>query len=206
MPIFDSNNNKERMPYEHYTALVAEMDPVEIAERCGLDWDGQWLTVPLMTETLRVSLPNFGFEGAEPPISTQILLLRYLTNGKLEPWTGKFLAYRDMPWGEVYFRQFQGRCLIRCAWMFNGKLAHAPYVREKLQGETLGKCDAGMQFTFLPGLQMQLLLWEGDEEFPPSAQILFSDNFPTAFSAEDMAFVGDILLNRCKALLKEAQG
>ena len=48
MPVFDNNNNKERMPYEHYTALVAEMDPVEIAERCGLDWDGQWLTVPLM--------------------------------------------------------------------------------------------------------------------------------------------------------------
>lgn len=205
MPVFE-NNNKERMPYEHYTALVAQMDPAEIAERCGLDWDGQWMTVPLMTETLRVSLPEFGFDGPEPPVPTQILLLRYFTSGRLVPSEGRFLAYRDMPWGEVYFRQFQGRCLIRCAWMFHGKLAHAPAVCTALQGTPLGKCDAGFQFSFLPGLQMQLLLWEGDEEFPPSAQILFSDNFPTAFSAEDMAFVGDILLNRCKALLKEAQG
>ncbi len=205
MPIFE-NNNKERMPYEHYTALVSGMDPVEIAARCGLDWDGRWLTVPLLDETLRVSLPAFGFDGPEPPVPTQILLLRYLTGGRLEPWEGRFLAYRDMPWGEVYFRQFQGRCLLRSAWMFNGKLAHVPYLCEKLRGTSLGKCDAGFQFPFLPGLQIQLLLWDGDEEFPPSAQILFSDNFPAAFSAEDMAFVGDILINRCKALLKEAQG
>ncbi|MEG2633391.1 MAG: DUF3786 domain-containing protein, partial [Oscillospiraceae bacterium] len=30
------------------------------------------------------------------------------------------------------------------------------------------------------------------EEFMPSAQILFSDNFALAFTAEDMAVVGDI--------------
>ncbi len=205
MPTFE-HNNKERMPYEHYTALLAQMDPIEISARCGLDWDGQWLSVPLMGQTLRVRLPDFGFDGPEPPVPTQILLLRYLTCGRLEPAAGKFLAYRDMPWGEVYFRQFQGRCLTRCAWMFSGKLAHVPYLCQALKGTPLPKCDAGFAFNFLPGLDIQLLLWDGDEEFPPSAQILFSDNFPAAFSAEDMAFVGDILLNRCKTLLKEAQG
>ena len=36
---------------------------------------------------------------------------------------------------------------------------------------------------------------EGDDEYPPSAQILFSDNFPSAFSAEDATYIGDIVLN-----------
>lgn len=206
MPEFDNNNHKERLPFEHYTAQIAGMDPAEIAVRCGLEWDGSRLTVPIMSDTLRISLPDFAFEGSEPPVATQILLLRYLIGGRREAWKGSFLAYRDMPWGEVYFHQFQGRRLIRSAWMFNGKMDKVPYLCEKLQGEPLSKCDAGFQFCFLPGLQIQLLLWDGDEEFPPSAQILFSDNFPAAFSAEDMAFVGDILLNRCKQLLKEAEG
>mgnify|MGYP000594588565 CR=1 FL=1 len=35
-----------------------------------------------------------------------------------------------------------------------------------------------------------MILWEGDEEFPPSSQILFSDNFPVSFQAEDMAGYG----------------
>ena len=38
-----------------------------------------------------------------------------------------------------------------------------------------------------PGYQIQMILWEGDDEFPPSSQILFSDNFPVSFAAEDMA-------------------
>lgn len=53
----------------------------------------------------------------------------------------------------------------------------------------------------MPGLQVRLILWEGDDEFPPSAQILFSDNFPVAFTqGEDMAVVGDVTIDMLKAL------
>ena len=37
-------------------------------------------------------------------------------------------------------------------------------------------------------------------EFPPNAQILFSDNFRYAFTAEDLAVVGDIVLGRMKKI------
>ena len=56
----------------------------------------------------------------------------------------------------------------------------------------------GYQVELMPGLTVQFLLWLGDEEFPPSGQILFSDNFRFAFTAEDMANIGDIILNRMK--------
>ena len=58
--------------------------------------------------------------------------------------------------------------------------------------------DRAFDVPFLPGLTVRLLLWEGDEEFRPTAQILFSDNFSSAFSAEDIAVVGDVLLNAMK--------
>ena len=57
----------------------------------------------------------------------------------------------------------------------------------------------------MPGLSIQFLLWLGDDEFPPNAQILFSDNFRYAFTAEDLANAGDIVLNRMKKLGLEAQ-
>lgn len=44
------------------------------------------------------------------------------------------------------------------------------------------------------------ILWAGDEEFPPSAQILFSDNFPLSFEAEDLAVVGDISIGTLKKI------
>ena len=47
-------------------------------------------------------------------------------------------------------------------------------------------------------LKLCFILWSGDEEFPPSAQILFSDNFPMAFVAEDVAYLGDVILDYMK--------
>ena len=72
---------------------------------------------------------------------------------------------------------------------------------ERLGARKLPHGDAGYEFEFLNGLYLQFLLWEGDEEFPPSAQILFSDNFPVAFvMGEDMAVVGDVSIGALKAL------
>ena len=47
--------------------------------------------------------------------------------------------------------------------------------------------------------QMQILAWEGDEEFPPNAQVLYSDNFAEGFAAEDRVVAGDILISTIKA-------
>ncbi len=60
--------------------------------------------------------------------------------------------------------------------------------------------DCSYEFEFLNNLYLRFILWEGDDEFPPSAQILFSDNFPVAFHGEDMAVVGDISIGMIKAL------
>ena len=46
----------------------------------------------------------------------------------------------------------------------------------------------------MPGLSIRFSVWNADEDFPPSAQILFSDNFHYAFDAEDMAYVGDVFI------------
>lgn len=37
------------------------------------------------------------------------------------------------------------------------------------------------------------------------AQILFSDNFPLAFSAEDVAYVGDIVIDHMKKIWKQVK-
>ena len=54
------------------------------------------------------------------------------------------------------------------------------------------------EFEFLPGLLVRFTLWEGDEEFAPTSQILFSDNFPDAFAAEDRVVVCEYILSEMK--------
>ena len=58
--------------------------------------------------------------------------------------------------------------------------------------------DAGYQFDFIGDYAMQILVWEGDDEFPPNAQVIYTDNFADGFAAEDRVVAGDILISAIK--------
>lgn len=199
-------NNQTEVPLEHYRGLFRQLDPQEAADRCGMDFDaaaGVFRTLFLARE-IEISWPELrvtnaktgrGLSGYE-----EILLARFLTGGRLTGSDGSFLAYAEMPWGEVYARNFNGRCILRLAHGFGRSLPRFAAACEALGGTQVKAGDKAYDLTFLPGLTVRLILWEADEEFPPSSQILFSSNFPQAFDAEDMAVAGDILID----LLKKA--
>lgn len=81
---------------------------------------------------------------------------------------GQYLTYREFPWGEVYLRQFTGRCINRFAFSYGGKPDLLRQVMEKLPARPLQRSDCGWEVELMPGLFVQLLLWLGDEEFPPA--------------------------------------
>lgn len=68
-----------------------------------------------------------------------------------------------------------------------------------MQALPLSHGDAGYQFDLIGGYRMQILVWEGDDEFPPNAQVLYSDNFAEGFAAEDRVVAGDILISTIKS-------
>ena len=69
---------------------------------------------------------------------------------------------------------------------------------EAMGGARVEHGDAGYEFELLPGYRMQIMVYAGDDEFPPSSQVLYSDNFETGFSAEDRVVAGDILISSIK--------
>ena len=199
----DVVNNKEGKPLEHYLALYQAGDPAEMAARCKRPWDGErrLITMELLGEHFTVSHPDFTIAGPAPLTNAErILFLRYLLDGRYAIPGGTYLTYREFPWGEVYLQQFTGRCIKRFAFSYGAKPELLEKIMAMLPARRLDRSDCGWEVELMPGLAIQLLLWLGDEEFPPNAQILFSDNFRFAFTAEDLANVGDILLGRMKRL------
>ena len=108
----------------------------------------------------------------------------------------------EMPWGEVYLRQFDGRCIKRLAFTYGNRLKDFKGIMEHIHAVPVDHGDIAYQVEIFPGYQIQMILWEGDDEFPPSSQILFSDNFPVSFAAEDMAVMGDVIIGSLKTFLK----
>lgn len=205
-------DNKERVPFEHYLEEFAALDPKEAAARAGVPWhaDTKEFEVRMMQKTFLVKWPectiqkadgsDTGYGAMEDGIPPKIMVMRYLTRGVASVGSGKFLTYREVPHGEVYYRQFHGRCMLRLAFSYGNKLAEFSQKMEALGAEKCGHGDAGYEFEFLNGYRVKFLLWAGDEEFPPSSQILFSDNFPLSFEAEDLAVVGDIAIGTLKKM------
>ena len=213
----DKTNNKEMVPFEHYLDQFKTIDPKEAAVRCGLSFEETeegkgYFKITLMNQTYQVTFPDFAvrcvadngcsYHSLEELIPAKILIIRYLTEGKYQKATGELLAYRNIPWGEVYLQQFTGRCLMRLAYSYGSRLDDFSYAMEKMGALPYEKGDRGYCLEFLGGLFVYFILWAGDDEFPPSAQILFSDNFPDAFQAEDLAFVGDLSIGMMKQAAK----
>ena len=208
MPIVE--NNKEMVPFGHYTALYGKLDPLEASERCGVryDEDAQAFSLRLLGTEYAVSWPKYAIRSCDANdfalanLPAQMLMIRYLLEGRRSISSGKFLPYREMPWGEVYLKPFTGRCLNRAAFTFGPHLDAFRTAAERLRGIPLDKGDASFQFEIMPGYDVRLIVWEGDDEFPPNSQMLFSDNFPQAFSAEDRTVVGDTLISDLKRRMK----
>lgn len=201
-PGFYGKNNKEELPLTFYQEKFRALDPAETAARCGLPWDGETgtFTMNLLGDRFAVSWPDFAIAGpVELTNPERILFLRYLVDGRRTPPAGRFLTYREFPWGEVYLQQFTGRCIKRFAFSYGGRPDLLRRVMDSMGAKPLERSDVGYELELMEGLSIQFLLWLGDDEFPPNGQILFSDSFLTAFTAEDLANIGDIVLNRMRA-------
>ena len=196
-------NHKEEVPFAHYEARFRDLDPVEAAARTGLVWDGKEFYVNLLGTTYAIAHPDYAIrtvgEGKLPPLPTQTFLLRYLLEGKAVPFLGQWKTFREMPWGEMYIKPYTGRVLTRAAFTCGTRVDAFRSACEKLGALPVAHGDAGFQLTLIGDYKMRILVWEGDDEFPPNAQVLYSDNFSDGFAAEDRVVAGDILISTIKA-------
>ena len=196
-------NHKEEVPFAHYETLFCQADPMEMARRTRTNYDGKNFYVQLLHYSYVISHPDYSIrrlvDDVVPPLPVQTFLLRFLLEGKQVDWSGQWKTFREMPWGARYIKPYTGRVLTRAAFTFSFKLAAFSAACEKMGAVKLSHGDAGYQFQLLPGYHIQILIWQGDEEFPPNAQVIYSDNFAEGFAAEDRVVAGDILISTIKA-------
>ena len=142
-------DNKERIPLEHYLEEYRKIDPKEAAIRCGVEYDEekQQFHIRLMGYRYLVDYPEFAVhkENEEEEgvfllldsVPAKIIVIRFLTSGQFVKSSGKYVTYREVPWGEVYFRQFEGRCLMRLKFGFGFKLDKFAEAMEKMGAQKI---------------------------------------------------------------------
>ena len=213
-------NHKEEVPFAHYEEQFRALDPASVTARLSdVKWDGKEFYVNLLGREFAISHPNYairpvpplpkggcpegagGFNEKLPPLPTQTFLLRYLLESRDVAWAGEWKTFREMPWGEMYIKPYTGRVLTRAAFTFGTRVAAFKAAAEKMGAVPVKHGDAGYQFDLIGGYRMQIIVWEGDDEFPPNAQVLYTGNFADGFAAEDRVVAGDILISTIKSFM-----
>ena len=200
-------NHKEEVPFEHYRQLFAAMNAAEAVQRLHIPFENGEFHIRILGVTYAVAHPDYALrvEKAAEQLPTleglhaETFLLRLLLEGKTATADSDFKTFRELPWGEVYIKPFTGRILTRAAFTFGTRIEAFRAAAEKLGGVPLRHGDASFEFRFLDEYRLRLIVWEGDDEFPPNAQLLYSANFEDGFAAEDRVVAGDLLITALKA-------
>ena len=194
-------NHKEEVPFSFYEEKFKSIDPAEVTARLPFVGyaDGAF-TMELLGKTYTITWPEYSIAPV-PALPVQTFLLRRLLEGTTRVWLGEWKTFREMPWGEMYNTPYTGRVLTRAAFTFGFKLPKFAAACEKLGGRKLSHGDEGYEFDFFGPFKMRILMWAPDDEFPPSAQVLYTENFADCFAAEDRVVAGDILITTIKAAM-----
>jgi hypothetical protein len=177
-----------------------------LAARSGLrDGGDRTLQLQFLDRHYALHYPSFDFTdtrqvGKMIPLQEQVLILHYLQGADADRTQGRWIAYREIPGAGFYYPAFVKRAINPLKKVFGLDLASFRRNCAALGGKALDSGDAGYQFQVFPQLPLQLLLWTGDDEFEPEANILFSSSVGACLSPEDAAWMAGMLVYRLVAL------
>lgn len=174
---------------------------VELAELSGGSIEGDKLKIRILNRTAMADIKDRDLkwqDGSEIDDDLKVLFLHYLTRaeGKID---GKWASYREFEGGNLYYSVFQGRAIAPLIQTFGEDPEALLRAGERLGGDSTERGDASVNFNFFPYLMINVTVWEGDEEVPASANILFDSSTGRMLPAEDLAHLCADLISMLRA-------
>jgi len=161
--------------------------PREISEKSGVEYRparGEFVLYYCGCR-FNISYPEGHIkQGAfEVSLEEKIVFLQYLCWARSLPPRGEWLSFQDLPAGQHHYLPFQKEIIIPLVKKYGNDIA--PFRRT---GEKWGKKedfgDVSYRIKVFPLVDLLVMLWAGDEEFAPRANILFDsvapNHLPTA--------------------------
>jgi hypothetical protein len=186
---------------------LAQRELADISERSGFPVrNSTQLAVGFLGRQFTIDYPAFTFRdhddpAAQVPLQEQVLILHYLRGCRPEL-TGRWIAYREIPGAGFYFGAFVKRAIDPLKKMFGNNVAALRRAVDTLGGTAIESSGAVFGVIPLPYTPMQLIVWEGDEEFPAEANILFDASVGDYLSPEDVAWLAGMVVYRLMGLAR----
>ncbi len=110
--------------------------------------------------------------------------------------SGNFIPLHELRGAAPFSPAFKKSTLMPFAKTFEGKTEQLIEAAEKLGFERLPNSDAGFQAMAFVCMPIRFLFWDGDEELPAQATILFDEKITEFTHEETVIGIGGDLVNR----------
>jgi len=167
------------------------------------------LRVPFLDQVYLVTFPSITFvregegDARDIPVQEQVLILHYLQGQGEFHVPGPWVSYREIPGASFYYSAFVKRAVDPLKNTFGRDVPGFKRAAERLNGMKMDTGDSAFVFQVFPRVSLQLIVWEGDDEFPPEANILFHGGVESILSPEDIAWLAGMLVYRLMFLARQ---
>ena len=201
MPRFDFDKVKNFQSAVDKALIDLEiLDPVIVAQNAMVDHDheSKIYSVPVLGQVYRVNLlskclhhPAIGNDHVRG--SMTVLLLHYLIHARPKMLMNRFISYRELPDGMVFYNAFKNLAIDPIAHTFGEDLDAFGESASRIAGRKVDHGEMAYQFMMFPRVPVTYILWGGDDEIPAAANILFDHSAQEQLPTEDLAEVGEVI-------------
>ena len=151
-----------------------------------------WLSVLQTPGVARIISSN----GEPVPIPEKILILHYLLTARGDTLTRNLITFRQVPEGPFYYSAFLKRARDPLVRAFGGQPESLITCGAHLGAEPDELGDVSITLKALPRVPVTMVLWAGDDEFPPEASLLFDESIVGYLPTEDIAVLSGMIVYR----------
>jgi len=170
----------------------------ELADRSGSRYSAGHILLPYFETRLTVDLEDRKvlMQGKEADETSSILALHYLAGCGTEAPQGNLVSFNQAEGGEAYYEAFKQRTVDRLAQEFGDTPNSLVRAGGKIGGMDRELGSASIEVRVFPKLWVTLIVWQGDEEIPASANVLFDSMALQILPTEDLAVIGSLTVAR----------
>jgi hypothetical protein len=134
--------------------------------------------------------------GEEVSSYLQTLVLHYLEGAGKAQLANRMATFRDFPGGAIYYPAFKARAIDLIVAKFGQRPDLLRHVGEVLRAEPMDVGTVSFKAYLFPKMPIGIILWQGDEEIAPSANILFDENAGRILPTEDLSVGAGFVVRR----------
>jgi len=155
------------------------------------------IKVSYLDEEYTVTLPDIDVFQEEVkneiPFREKVLILHYLAQAKGTLLSGKYITFRELPEGPVYFRTFSKRTIQPLVENFGKDTARLLDIGKNFGGVAADLGDTSIVIPAFSRVPVTIVLWKGDEELPPEGSVIFDANIQDYLTTEDVTVLSEVI-------------